>query len=63
MGKKEYRKCLMCKKKIEYREWTSKKGILKGQKMCSDLMCKGNCRKRFKLLIHLNDVIEELDRL
>ena len=56
-------KCAICNKKFVVKEWKSRKGVLKGSTIISDVFCSNKCRKRFKLLIKLNDVLEEIDEV
>jgi len=60
--KQEKRNCPICGKSRIIKQWKARKGVLKGHNMCSDIFCSKKCRRKFKLLIILNDVLEELDK-
>lgn len=60
--KKESGKCATCRKPVVIKTWISRKGLLKSKTIASGLFCSKKCFKRFKLLILLNDILEELDK-
>lgn len=56
-------KCPVCGDQFVTKEWVKRKGALKGSKIIKKVLCSSKCRKRMDLLICLNDILEELDRL
>jgi len=59
----EKTKCVMCNKGMKVRTWKARKGILKGSTIVSDVFCGKKCKKKFRLLILLNDIIDQLEEL
>ncbi len=54
--------CVVCEKKFNTGKWLIRKGGLKGSWM-TRVMCSVKCKKRFGLMIALNDILEEFDKL
>jgi len=60
--KKIKTKCVICKKRFTTRSWKSKLGDIKCN-VIGTAFCSKKCRKRFKLIIILNDILDALDKL
>ena len=60
--KKIETKCVICKKKFKTRQWKSKLGNTKVN-VIGTAFCSKKCRKRFKLIILLDEVLEAIDEI
>ncbi len=54
--------CPVCGKKFKTKEWRARKGFLKGSTIVKKIFCSNKCRKRLRLLVDLNEILDELEK-
>ena len=61
--KKQKIKCPICNKEFKTKKWKARKGLLEGETIIGSVFCSRKCRKKFRLLVQLNDILEEIEKL